>query len=85
MIGIQKELVQLQVDFVQLIDRWNGLSRPDQTEAWATYTNSLDEGMSGYHPFCRLLINAWCDGWSAIGGVALDNDGSLRPANEVTA
>ena len=85
MIGTQNELAQLQTEVVELIDRWNSLSRAAQIQAWATYTRSLDEGTSGYHPFGRLLVNAWCDGWSAIGGVNLDGEGSLGPAMQMAA
>ena len=37
MIGIQHELAQLQVEFVQLIDHWNGLSEAAQRKVWANY------------------------------------------------
>ncbi len=85
MIEIHQELAQLQAEFVELVDRWNGLSRRAQNKAWESYTLSLDEGTSGYHPYGRLLLNAWCDGWSAIGGVALDDEGSLGPAVKAAA
>lgn len=85
MIGIQQELAQLQAEFVRLSDRWNALSSPARKAAWASFTQSLDEGTSGYHPWGRILLNAWCDGWSAIGGVALDKEGGLGPAVEIAA
>ena len=85
MIKFQQELPQLQVEFSQLIDRWNGLTHIAQAKAWATYTESLDEGTSGYHPFGRLLINAWCGGWSAIGGVSFDHERGLGPRMQIAA
>ena len=79
MIGIQQELAQLQGELVELINRWNRLGLIGQAKVLVSYTQNLDEGTSGHHPFGRLLINPWCDGWSEVAGVNLDFEGNLGP------
>lgn len=79
MLDVQREIAIYRAEFEALVARWNALSAEARRASWSRYTVLLDEGAAGCHPFARLLINAWCEGWDGSLGLAFDRNGALGP------
>jgi hypothetical protein len=46
-------------DFEVVTEAWWSLSAKERHESWAAFTDMLDHGDAGYHPFCLILQCAW--------------------------
>jgi hypothetical protein len=52
-------LEQFRDEWAQLKAEWSALPRSAKRKAWKVYTEALDSGEAGYHPFHPVLLTLW--------------------------
>ena len=50
------------MDTQDLNTRWNALNPTERRRQWARFTEALDCGDAGYHPFYGILAPLWAGG-----------------------
>jgi hypothetical protein len=65
---LHPHIASLARDFGVVADAWWSLSRKERQESWAAFTDMLDHGDAGYHPFALILHCAWSEGREMVEG-----------------
>ncbi len=77
---VMEEIAAYQREFEALVRSWNSQPAERREASWAQYTEMLDQGDAGRHPFAVLLDAVWCNGWDIRRPIEIDTDGLLATA-----